>query len=238
MKLSSSLEATKIFKFNLTPCQDSTNEGCATQKYAGTLGPYQLSSGAGTPDWRGNWSTSLEFGRATLTGTANYVGKYYNTATDISPVEVDGVSTYKNCDFAGDLYDVEFCKTKRFISVDFVGSYKFTDWVTGYFNIINAFDAKAPIEPANYAGPAANYNPTWHQAGAVGRAFRIGANFSFRPKVREVAYVAPPAPPPPPPPAAPATITCPDGLVILAGQQCPAPPPPPPPPPPAPERGN
>jgi hypothetical protein len=43
--------------------------------------------------------------------------------------------------------------------------------------------------------------------------------------------------PPPPPPAAPATITCPDGLVILANQSCPALPPPPPPPAPAPERG-
>ncbi len=48
--------------------------------------------------------------------------------------------------------------------------------------------------------------------------------------------VVPIAPPPPPPPA---MQTCPDGMVILATDICPAPPPPPPPPPPepVPERG-
>lgn len=55
------------------------------------------------------------------------------------------------------------------------------------------------------------------------------------PPAPPVAEPAPPPPPPPPPP--PATQTCPDGLVILASETCPAPPPPPPPPPPAPERG-
>lgn len=55
--------------------------------------------------------------------------------------------------------------------------------------------------------------------------------------------LAPPPPPPPPmvpmapPPPPPATQTCPDGMVIMATEMCPAPPPPPPPPPPAPERG-
>ncbi|MFL6722205.1 MAG: TonB-dependent receptor domain-containing protein [Sphingomonas sp.] len=64
--------------------------------------------------------------------------------------------------------------------------------------------------------------------------FRFSADFD-RPPV--IPAPPPVMAPPPPPPAAPATITCPDGLVILAGQQCPAPPPPPPPPAPAPERG-
>jgi hypothetical protein len=57
-----------------------------------------------------------------------------------------------------------------------------------------------------------------------------GGNPPAPPVVAEIA-------PPPPPPPAPATTTCPDGLVILANQQCPVPPPPPAPPAPAPERG-
>jgi len=47
-------------------------------------------------------------------------------------------------------------------------------------------------------------------------------------------HATPPPPPPPPPP--PATQTCPDGSVILEGDDCPLPPPPPPPPSPEPER--
>ena len=60
-------------------------------------------------------------------------------------------------------------------------------------------------------------------------------NFGAAAVASAPAYV--PAAAPPPPPAPPATMTCPDGTVVLATEMCPAPPPPPPPPPPAPERG-
>jgi len=229
VRFSSQLEVTKILKFNFRPCTDNDDPACDTQKYAGTLGPYQLSSGAGTPDWRGNWSNSLDIGRATITGTAYYVGSYWDYSEDTT-----GANTEDKCTAAGELYSENFCKTKKFIWVDLVGSYKLTDSITIYGNVLNLFDARAPIEPAAYNGPAANYQPTWHQAGAVGRAFKIGANFSFRPRPA-MAPVEPAPLPPPPPPAPPATQTCPDGSVILATDVCPPPPPPPPPPAPAPE---
>jgi iron complex outermembrane receptor protein len=226
VRFSSELEATKILKFNFTPCS-----GCVTQHYAGTLGPYQLSSGAGTPDWRGSWSNSLEWGRATVTGTINYVGSYFDYSEDITNPPVTD-----KCAAAGDLYDSHFCKTKRFIDVDLVASYRLTPNVTIYGDVLNLFDAKAPIEPANYAGAAANYNPTWAQAGAIGRAFRIGANFSFRP-APAIAPAEPIVMPPPPPPP-PATVTCESGVVVTAPGVCPPPAAPPPPPPAPVERGE
>ena len=226
LRWSSNLEATRINKYDFRPCGDNTNSACDVQHYVGTQGPYIISSGAGTPRYRGNWSNSLEFGRATLTGTVNYVSGYKNTAED-----QNGAGTADDC--STNLYDAGFaCKTKSFTWVDLVGSYKLTDAITVYGNVLNLFDAKAPINPANYA--AVNYNPTYTQAGAVGRFFRAGVNVSFRPKER----VAPAEPyvAPPPPPEAPATQTCADGSVILATAACPAPPPPPPPAA-APERG-
>ena len=42
---------------------------------------------------------------------------------------------------------------------------------------MNLLDTKAPLNAGNYA--AANYNPTYHQNGAVGRTFKVGANFKF-----------------------------------------------------------
>ena len=138
--------------------------------------------------------------------------------------DTTGAGTREAASSAGELYSENFCYTKKFIWVDLVGSYKFTDNITGYFNVFNLFDARAPIEPANYAGPQANYNPTWHQTGAIGRSFRLGANFKFGPKARAPepapAYIAPPPPPPPP--------------VIEPAPVYEAPPPPPPP---QPERG-
>ena len=219
LRWSSNIEATRINKYNFRACSDNTDPSCGLQRYVGTQGPYILSSGAGTPRWRGNWSNSFEFGRATLTATANYVSGYKNVAEDQSGPGV------RNC---GDLYnDDTLCKTKSFTWVDLVGSYKLTDAITVYGNVLNLFDAKAPVNPPNYA--AANYNPTYTQMGAVGRFFRAGVNFSFRPKER-VEPVEPVVAPPPPAPA-PATQTCPDGTVIEATATCPAPPPPPPPPP-------
>jgi iron complex outermembrane receptor protein len=41
--------------------------------------------------------------------------------------------------------------------------------------IQNLFDIKPPYDPANYAGD--NYNPTFSQAGIVGRFFRLGVHY-------------------------------------------------------------
>ena len=220
LRWSSNLEATRINKFDFRSCADNSDPSCEVQHYVGTQGPYILSSGSGTPRWRGNWSNSLQFGRATLTGTINYVSGYRMTAED-----QNGPGTAADC--STNLYNADFaCRTKSFTWVDLVGSYKFTDAITVYGNVLNLFDAKAPINPANYA--AANYNPTYTQAGAVGRFFRLGVNFSFRPHDHFVPSAPVVAPPPPP------TKTCPDGSVVEAMAACMIPPPPPAPPPPPP----
>jgi iron complex outermembrane receptor protein len=43
--------------------------------------------------------------------------------------------------------------------------------------VLNLFDKLPPIDPADYAG--VNYNPTYAQAGIVGRFFRLGAAYRF-----------------------------------------------------------
>ncbi|HZU52113.1 MAG TPA: TonB-dependent receptor, partial [Sphingomicrobium sp.] len=231
LRWSSNLETTRINKFDFRSCSDDSDPGCAVQHYVGTQGPYILSSGAGTPRWRGNWSNSFEFGRASLTGTIYYVSGYRMTAED-----QNGPGTGADC--TTNLYNAGFaCRTKSFTWVDLVGSYKLTNGITLYGNVLNLFDAKAPVDPPNYA--VANYNPTYTQAGAVGRFFRVGANFSFRPHER----LAPPEPvlsAPPAPPASPTQI-CPGGADIDASTACPLVSPPSPPVPAAPaaksERG-
>ena len=97
----------------------------------------------------------------------------------------------------------------------------------------NVFDNEAPPIisglPGNNTGTetaAGSYDP-------IGRRYYAGIRTRFAPpRAAAPLYVAPPAPPPPPI----QTITCPDGLVIVAGQNCPVAAPPPPPPVPG-ERG-
>jgi iron complex outermembrane receptor protein len=165
VRVSSSIEVTDILRYNFRPAA-----GQPVQRYVGTQGPYITSSGAGTPKWRANWSTSLEAGPATLTGTAYYTSGYRSTAED-----QNGAGTGSDCTTA--LYDPNFCRTRHYIQVDFVGSYKVSDNFTFFLNLINAFDKRPPFNPANYA--ATNYNPTWSQGGIIGRFFRAGVKVGF-----------------------------------------------------------
>nr|WP_295372148.1 TonB-dependent receptor [uncultured Sphingosinicella sp.] len=164
VRFSSQIEATMILDYKYKPGPDSE-----TVNLVGTQGPFIISSGAGTPRWRGNWSNSLEVGPATLTATANYVSGYKSVAEDQNGA---GANTCADA-----LYTPDFCRTDSFVTVDLVGSYEVNDRFTFYFNVINLLGADAPINPANYA--AVNYNPTYTQQGAVGRVFRLGANVRF-----------------------------------------------------------
>jgi iron complex outermembrane recepter protein len=129
---------------------------------------------------------------------------------------------------------------------DLAATYTLFDRVNLRAGVNNVFDRDPPlITSGNGNRPGSSLCPTGPCNGntypgtwdALGRLIWAGATIDFVPHHAPPPPPPPPAPPPPPP-AAPATITCPDGLVILANEQCPAPPPPPPPPPPAPERGH
>jgi iron complex outermembrane receptor protein len=164
LRFFSQIEATHIFKNNVR-----AGEGQPVQHYAGTQGPYQISSGAGTPTWRGNWSNTLQYGPATMTLTA-----YYTKGTKSVAEDQNGAGA-TSCDDA--LYLPEFCHSKDFIVFDMTGSLDVTKNLNMYFNVLNLFDRKPPLNPANYA--ALNYNPTFAQSGAVGRFFRVGAKVKF-----------------------------------------------------------
>ena len=167
LHFTSRAEATYILHYLFKPSADQPYSD-----FVGTQAPYITSSGAGTPQWRGNWQNSVEYGAYTLTGTAYYVAGYKAVAYDqFGTTDCNGGSTYGGS-------DPNFnCHVRRFIDVDLTGSVKVNDKFNFYFNVINLLDAKAPLNAGNYA--ATNYNPTYTQIGAVGRTFRFGANVHF-----------------------------------------------------------
>ncbi len=164
-RFTSRLEGTEILEYKFDP-----GDGIV-DSYVGTQAPYVLSSGAGTPRWRANWMNSLQIGAATLTSTSYFTSGYKNVAVDQNG---HGANT---C--ADNLYGTgdAFCSTRGFFDMDLVGQVKVNEKFTFYVNVVNLFDASAPINPPNYAG--VNYNPTWSQQGIIGRFFRAGASFKF-----------------------------------------------------------
>lgn len=171
----SKLEMTDTFQFDL-------HNGPVVQKYAGTLGPYELSSGNGTPRWRGNWQNTLAFDKFSLTATAYYMGKIKEVAAD----EIAPVNNVIDLSCANNLYGTtpadptgnSFCYVKNFIYVDLNATATVNDKFQFYINIGNLFGARAPIAPASYSSSPNNLT-SWHTPGLIGRTFRAGANFKF-----------------------------------------------------------
>ena len=169
IRITSKAEATVIFKYNL-------NNGGVIQKYAGTLGPYELSSGNGTTKWRGNWQNTIEYGKFSGTVTAYYVGHIKSVAAD----ERTDTSCATGNQYATGNSTIgnKFCYIKAFINTDLNMDYAVNDKFDFYVNVGNVFNARAPIAPGAYAS-APNFLTTWHYAGLIGRTFRAGANFKF-----------------------------------------------------------
>lgn len=163
IKYISELTATNIFSWRLT-LPDGT-----VQQYAGTQGPYNLSSGAGTPRLRGSWANTLMFGPATVTLTAYHTSGYAEIAEDVGIGPGACITTTP----AGTPFPAN-CRVGSFTDFDLTGSYAFNDHISVTASILNLFNKLPPFDPANYAGAATNYNPTWSQAGIVGRFYNLG----------------------------------------------------------------
>lgn len=163
----SDLNATKIFNWTMRFPDGSV------QHYVGTQGPFILSSGAGTPRYRAGWSNTLTGGPWTATATIYYTSGLFMSASDVAPEGVC-ISTIvlTGANFPPD------CRMPSFTYVDLTGSYDVTENIQVTGAVLNLFDRSPPLDPINYAG-FFNFNPTYAQAGIVGRFFKLGVNVKF-----------------------------------------------------------
>jgi iron complex outermembrane receptor protein len=165
----SRVEATHVIQYDL-------HTASGVQKYAGTLGPYELSSGNGTPNWRGNWQNTFELGKLSLTATTYFVNKIKSVAADErSSTDCTTGNQYATGNAA---LGQQFCYIKSFIYTNLDVSYDVRDDVTVYADVGNLFDQKAPIAPGAYAS-APNFLTTFHYAGLIGRTYKAGVRFAF-----------------------------------------------------------
>jgi len=178
VKFTSRLDINQILKFNV-----DFGDGIV-RKYAGTIGPYELSSGAGTPRFRGNWQNTLQIGNFSLTATTYYVGRIKQVGADDLDADGSGNIDLSCAGSAGAFYpyppggaQAKYCYIKSFIYADLNATVKVNDDFSFYVNVGNVTNARAPIAVTSYSG--INYLPTWHMAGVIGRTFRAGANFKF-----------------------------------------------------------
>jgi iron complex outermembrane recepter protein len=170
IKLISSAEATYVQKY------DQTFPDGTIQRYAGTLGNFQITSGSGTPSWRGSWQNTVDFGSAQISATAYYTSGYYSGAADsdnsVSPKDCSNGNIHTFADGSPVV-----CKVKSFVSVDMTGSVDINENMTFYVNVLNVANRKPPLDPTTYGGY--QYNPAWAYSGIIGRAYRAGVKVKF-----------------------------------------------------------
>lgn len=144
------------------------------ERYDGTLGNFNLTSGNGTPKLHGTWQNIFEIGpKLTVTGTANYFDGYNLSAQDQGTAYNDcGLSPLVVRDAAGNITS-GYCNVPAYITFDLNATYKINDRFTFAVTALNLFDSTPPIDPVTYG--ANYYNAV--QGGASGGAGILGRYF-------------------------------------------------------------
>ena len=72
-----------------------------------------------------------------------------------------------------------FCTVASFTDVDLYARYEVSDHLQVHASVLNAFNKAPPVDLTTY-GSVAAFNPSFHQAGAIGAYFTVGATYKFR----------------------------------------------------------
>jgi iron complex outermembrane receptor protein len=68
---------------------------------------------------------------------------------------------------------------QSFLDTDLYASYAIGDHLTVHGSVTNLFNEQPPLDLYTYGGGNLPYNPSMHQAGAVGRFINVGAAYKF-----------------------------------------------------------
>ncbi len=151
-----------------------------TFEYAGTHGPLAQSAGGGGPKDRGTLTMTFERESWAATLAANYASSITMVYHQGQTIDLGPDNGPYNCGVfvtAGNVYGG--CKLPAFTTWDLFAKWTPMKNLDLSFSIQNLFDKKAPFDPYLVLTYGINYNQTWHQAGAVGRFYTIGANYKF-----------------------------------------------------------
>jgi len=166
---------------------DQTIDG-VKYRLAGTHGPSIIGGDTGNPRDRAQLTLQWERGPFTVAATTNYVGSYDVTDPSSGLNDcVNGIQGYNSQFVTVDPPD-KYCKIKAFYYTNLSVQYRMDRAWTWRLAVQNLFDKEPPADLQTYGGTGSNsssagtgapYNPSMHQAGAVGRFFSIGATYRF-----------------------------------------------------------
>jgi len=170
IKWTSSFDGTYQLRLNLfTPT--------GVEAFAGTIGPYNNVSAAGTPKFKANWSNTFVKGPVSFTLTAYYTDGYDLEGPDFGGTAGEcTTNNFINTTYADGVTPVR-CKVKPFWDIQTHIAYDFNKRLQFYVDVDNLFDKAAPYDPTTYGG--FNYNDVVANSGIYGRFFKFGVRAKF-----------------------------------------------------------
>jgi iron complex outermembrane receptor protein len=178
-KLSAELNYTHIIEYNITV-------NGVTFDLAGTHGPSEVSGDTGNPKDRAVFNLTWELGHLTVTGTENYTGPFkitdpsegIDTCADALGSEASGAYGFRYV--ATSTTPSILCTVRRFYSTNLYLKYAVNDKFAVHGSVVNFFNANPPVDAQTYGGGGLlAYDGAFHQDGAVGRYFTVGATLRF-----------------------------------------------------------
>ncbi|MGB9107778.1 MAG: TonB-dependent receptor [Telluria sp.] len=154
-----------------------------TYSLAGTQGPSVVSGATGSPKDRAQFSIGYARGPLDVTTTVNYTSSF--SALDPSVGGDDcatGSSTITGRTYFSGLKQPQYyCHVPSFTAVNLNVQYKLSQNLSLRGAILNMFDRQPPLDFNTYGNSSVQtaYNASLHQAGAVGRFFSLGLNYTF-----------------------------------------------------------
>jgi len=156
--------------------------GGQSYELAGTHGPSGVSGDTGNPKDRGNVALTWDRDALSLTATVNYVSSFSVIDPSV-PYELTcgNAIAFGNGrpNFLPSGVPSSFCTVASFTDVDLSGRYQLSDHLQLHASVLNAFNKAPPLDLTTY-GSVAAFNPSFHQAGAIGTFFTVGMSYKFR----------------------------------------------------------
>jgi iron complex outermembrane receptor protein len=160
--------------------------GGVSYQVAGTQGPSAISGATGSPKDRAQFSLAYSRGPLDVTTTVNYTSDFSTIdpslgVNDCSGPGGSGFNVGGRAYFRTLPQPEYYCHVASFTSVNLNLQYKLSQNLSLKGSILNLFDRQPPIDVATYgnANSQTAYNASLHQAGAIGRFFSLGLNYTF-----------------------------------------------------------
>jgi iron complex outermembrane receptor protein len=155
-----------------------------TYQLAGTQGPSVVSGATGSPKNRAQFSLGWAQGPLDVNATVNYTSRFSGLDPSVEGGDdctASALNIASRTYFQGLVQPEYFCHVASFTTTNLNVMYKLSNNLSLKASILNLFDKQPPFDVSTYGNSSAqtSYNASLHQAGAVGRFYSLGLNYTF-----------------------------------------------------------